>query len=301
MKARTPLAEPPGGLFRIVLAASISLALHVAVLALPAPRAAPPQPQSSEAMAAIPVEVAGDAPLAPALGNAAAPPHLDAREESVSLSAPNPVSDSLPTVGANQSPARPASENIAPQWLGSPGPAMLAAAPLPEPGSSLPSVPRGGTEAGPSSDRQPGSATASGPSGPVAAPPSGENHGDGGPTPGGTGARGSTSGAEGAAGTSNVSAPAGGVLIRAKVLRGPKPAYPERARRRGEEGTVRLKVQVLPSGSVGEIEVVSTSGYPDLDKAAVECVKGQWKFTPATLDGKPKEDQVTVRFVFRRE
>ena len=98
-----------------------------------------------------------------------------------------------------------------------------------------------------------------------------------------------------------MSASGGGTPIRAKVTSRPDPVYPVRASRRGEEGTVRLKVQVLPTGSVGEIEVVSTSGSPDLDKAAVECVKQQWKFTPATLDGKPAEDGVSVRIVFRRE
>jgi protein TonB len=89
--------------------------------------------------------------------------------------------------------------------------------------------------------------------------------------------------------------------VHAKAIQAPKPPYPEKSRRRGEEGTVRLKVQVLPSGSVGEIEVVTSPGFADLEQAAIECVRQEWKFTPATLDGKPVEDRLSIRFIFRQE
>lgn len=60
----------------------------------------------------------------------------------------------------------------------------------------------------------------------------------------------------------------------------PKPAYPRSARRRGQEGTVLLRVEVLANGRVGEVVVDTSSGYESLDEAAVKAVR-KWRFTPA--------------------
>ncbi len=60
----------------------------------------------------------------------------------------------------------------------------------------------------------------------------------------------------------------------------PKPAYPRAARRRGQEGTVLLLVEVLPTGRAGKIEIERSSGFELLDTAAVEAVQG-WRFLPA--------------------
>jgi len=57
----------------------------------------------------------------------------------------------------------------------------------------------------------------------------------------------------------------------------PKPPYPEIARLRGYEGTVRLKVEVLASGKVGSITVQESSGYEILDRSALKTVK-DWHF-----------------------
>ncbi len=60
----------------------------------------------------------------------------------------------------------------------------------------------------------------------------------------------------------------------------PKPAYPRSARRRGQEGTVLLRVEVLANGRVGEVVVDTSSGYESLDEAAVKAVR-RWRFSPA--------------------
>ncbi|MDI3280710.1 MAG: TonB family protein [Bacillota bacterium] len=60
----------------------------------------------------------------------------------------------------------------------------------------------------------------------------------------------------------------------------PLPDYPPQARREGQEGTARLRVEVLPSGSVGRIELLASSGHPALDRAALEALR-RWSFTPA--------------------
>lgn len=60
----------------------------------------------------------------------------------------------------------------------------------------------------------------------------------------------------------------------------PKPPYPRIARRRGYEGIVVLKVEILRSGRVGELRVKRSSGHHILDKSALKTVK-KWKFIPA--------------------
>jgi len=64
----------------------------------------------------------------------------------------------------------------------------------------------------------------------------------------------------------------------------PAPRYPRLSRKRGEEGMVVLDVQILADGSVGEIDIFSSSGYDRLDVSALDAVK-KWQFQPARLRG----------------
>jgi protein TonB len=63
-------------------------------------------------------------------------------------------------------------------------------------------------------------------------------------------------------------------------LKNPPTRYPPVALERRWEGRVVLRVQVLPSGSAGEIRIESSSGHEILDNATVDQVKG-WRFLPA--------------------
>ncbi len=72
----------------------------------------------------------------------------------------------------------------------------------------------------------------------------------------------------------------GGNGARPRYAQNPKPAYPQEAREKGYEGEVILRVEVLPNGRVGQIEVKNSSGYELLDRSALTAVK-QWKFVPA--------------------
>ena len=65
----------------------------------------------------------------------------------------------------------------------------------------------------------------------------------------------------------------------------PKPSYPADARSRGLEGVVRVRMEVLADGSLGEVSVAQSSGFPDLDQAAVENLKQECRFFPARRDG----------------
>lgn len=66
----------------------------------------------------------------------------------------------------------------------------------------------------------------------------------------------------------------------------PAPAYPRLSRRRGEEGTVLLELMVRKDGTVNEVTIKESSGYPRLDKSAMEAVR-RWKYNPATRGGEP--------------
>lgn len=69
-------------------------------------------------------------------------------------------------------------------------------------------------------------------------------------------------------------------------LNNPAPQYPALSRRLGEQGRAMLDVYILPDGSVGEIKLNKSSGFPRLDNAALQAVKN-WKYVPAKRGDKP--------------
>jgi protein TonB len=70
----------------------------------------------------------------------------------------------------------------------------------------------------------------------------------------------------------------------AGYLEKPKPMYPVRATKAGWEGKVWLEVTVRPDGSVGDVKLKESSGYPLLDEAAIADVQRR-KFLPAKDGG----------------
>lgn len=72
--------------------------------------------------------------------------------------------------------------------------------------------------------------------------------------------------------------------IDASQLDNPAPAYPLHSRQMREQGRVLLDVYILPDGSVGEVRLRESSGYPRLDRSALEAVKG-WRYVPAMRGG----------------
>lgn len=88
-----------------------------------------------------------------------------------------------------------------------------------------------------------------------------------------------------------------GVERGAEVLDLPHPRYPIVSRRLGEEGTVLVRVEVLPNGKVGRVSVLSDSGYPRLARAAIAAVRNA-RFRPAMHHGEPTTDSVRIPFRF---
>jgi protein TonB len=77
----------------------------------------------------------------------------------------------------------------------------------------------------------------------------------------------------------------------------PPPRYPRAARHRGQEGSVMLEVKVLKDGTVGDMRLLSSSGYTALDKAAIKSVR-KWLFEPG-MQGDQEVDmwvRVPIRF-----
>jgi len=83
----------------------------------------------------------------------------------------------------------------------------------------------------------------------------------------------------------------------ADILVLPKPDYPPRSRRLGEEGLVLLEVEVLADGRAGKVRVLQAPAYPRLVDAALEAVR-KATFKPATLNGvaMPSVVEVPIRF-----
>jgi protein TonB len=96
------------------------------------------------------------------------------------------------------------------------------------------------------------------------------------PAPGPSGARGSTS---------------------VGYLLNPAPEYPAAARAAREQGTVMISVEIDVKGRPQSVQLARSSGFKDLDAAAVRAVR-RWRFKPATMGGiaVPTRIQVPVQF-----
>jgi len=68
--------------------------------------------------------------------------------------------------------------------------------------------------------------------------------------------------------------------------------YPAAARIERAEGRVMVKIVLSEDGSVGEIEVVQSSGFPSLDKAAIETIRQAAPFHLPHPLGRP---QLTIK------
>lgn len=79
-----------------------------------------------------------------------------------------------------------------------------------------------------------------------------------------------------------------------------KPDYPPAARERGQQGRVLLRVEVSAAGAPLSVTVISSSGHPILDQAALRAVE-QWRFNPATQAGMPVSGAAEVPVQFRLE
>jgi TonB family protein len=78
------------------------------------------------------------------------------------------------------------------------------------------------------------------------------------------------------------------------------PLYPKTSERMGEEGKIRLRIEISASGLASKVTIIEPSGYARLDQAAIAAVK-RWRFEPARNNGKPvgTSIEVPIRFSLR--
>lgn len=75
------------------------------------------------------------------------------------------------------------------------------------------------------------------------------------------------------------------------------PAYPARSVREGSEGTVTLSLLIGTDGKVSASRVQKSSGFPELDRAAVAALK-LCTFKPATVNGVPESAWGQIAYVW---
>ena len=77
----------------------------------------------------------------------------------------------------------------------------------------------------------------------------------------------------------------------------PPPSYPPAALRRGDRGTVVVRVDVDATGYPSAVTLIQRSGSRDLDRAASDAVR-RWRFQPAQNNGVPVPGSLEVPFDF---
>ena len=75
------------------------------------------------------------------------------------------------------------------------------------------------------------------------------------------------------------------------------PVYPQEAQRAGLEGTVKVRVVILASGGIGSVEVLQSSGYDTLDRAACTAARKS-SIEPLEEDGRPVTCDFTIPYRF---
>jgi len=79
-----------------------------------------------------------------------------------------------------------------------------------------------------------------------------------------------------------------------------KPEYPKSSLRNEETGTSTILFQIAADGSVKGASVQKSSGFRDLDRAALTALS-KCKFKPGTENGQPVESQQPVQYVWTLE
>ncbi|MNT59286.1 Gram-negative bacterial tonB protein [compost metagenome] len=83
-----------------------------------------------------------------------------------------------------------------------------------------------------------------------------------------------------------------------RVRFAPKPPYPALSRELGEEGVVLLRISVSAGGEFEQVQLLRSSGFIRLDRAARDGVRS-WRFDAAWQGGQPVADSIDIPVRFR--
>ena len=89
-----------------------------------------------------------------------------------------------------------------------------------------------------------------------------------------------------------------GVDVKPRVVDSCLPEYPSRAGEYGFEGKVLVKVLLDKRGRVEAAELMESSDYDILDRAALGCAK-KWRFRPAYQQSRAVRVWVSIPFTFK--
>lgn len=79
-----------------------------------------------------------------------------------------------------------------------------------------------------------------------------------------------------------------------------KPEWPRSSLRNEETGTVTLAFVIGVDGRVVDSKITKSSGFRELDKAAVNAIS-KCVFKPGTTDGKPEQSSMQMQYVWTLE
>ncbi|MFB3905302.1 MAG: energy transducer TonB [Acidobacteriota bacterium] len=82
-----------------------------------------------------------------------------------------------------------------------------------------------------------------------------------------------------------------------KVLTQTIPSYTEEARLGGVEGDVVLRCIIRTTGRVTDCQVVQSPGS-GLAEVSIKEIQDNWRFSPATVDGKPVDLRAKIELTF---
>ncbi len=77
-----------------------------------------------------------------------------------------------------------------------------------------------------------------------------------------------------------------------------KAEYPKASLMNEEQGTTSMSFLINPDGSVAESKLEKTSGFKNLDKAAIKSLSA-CKFKPGTKDGAPAQTWTKVDYAWK--
>lgn len=87
----------------------------------------------------------------------------------------------------------------------------------------------------------------------------------------------------------------GGNVMATRIVKQPKPVYPEVARQSFIEGAVIIHALIGTNGNVCQLQVMS--GPPMLTQSALDAVR-HWRYRPYLLNGKPVQVDTTIQVIF---
>jgi TonB family protein len=91
--------------------------------------------------------------------------------------------------------------------------------------------------------------------------------------------------------------PIGGNVKMCRLIRQPRPVYPEDLKAQGVTGRVVIQAIISTTGSVLNPRVINTDVHPALAKAALDSFS-QWQYEPTLLNGEPVEVMTTATISF---